>query len=119
MARTILDPKYKKHLNDLGGAGETVEFLLNSASVQPLLKGNYTKLEVVQKALMSAGMQSAQILNGKDLIQKVVLTLKEKTKENEFGTFLNSLKSALQDIEHDNKKGMYFHIDFCHPFDIF
>ena len=114
MARTILDPTYKKHLNGYNGAGDTAEFLLNSESVQTLLKGNDTMLDNIQKALMNAGMESAGILNGKDLIRKVGLTLKERTQEKKLDSFLNSLKSALQDIDQANNQGMYFQIDFCY-----
>ena len=104
LARTVLDPKYKEHLNNYDGAGENVEFLLNSRSVQSLLKGNATKHEIIQKALVRAGIQEAAIINGKELIKKVHIILKERIKENKLNPFLKSLKYALQDIDRENTK---------------
>ena len=104
LARTVLDPKYKEHLNNYDGAGENVEFLLNSRNVQSLLKGNDTKHEIIQKALVRAGIQEAAIINGKELIKKVHIILKERIKENKLSPFLKSLRYALQDIDRENTK---------------
>ena len=112
MARTVLDPRYKKHLNSYNGAGETAEFLLNSGRVQTLLMGNYTKLDIIRKAFEGAGMPAEGILNGNDAIKKLRLILNERTKENKLNSFLNSLKSALLNIDGDNIHGMYYDI-FC------
>ena len=109
MARTILDPQYKQHLNEYDGAGEVAEVLLNSGIVQALLKGNESKISSIHKVLQRAGVQTAGSLNGKDLMKKINLILGERTRENKLKGFLNALELALQAVDGEIENGIYFY----------
>jgi len=110
LVRMVLDSRLKKHLNHFNGSGDTVEFLLNSGSVQQLLRGNDTQLKNLRKTVKIPGIQVTSTLNGKDLIKNVQVNIEQSRKENKLDSFLNSLKAALQDINRNITKGTYLRI---------
>ena len=107
LAKILLVPEYKKHLNKFGrGSGNAAENLLNRGRVQTLFKGNITKLEGIQKVLDAAGVEVDGAVNDLDLIKHFAHIMQQKGAENKLSSFLLSLKSALDDIDGDNKGGM-------------
>ena len=103
-----MDSRLKKRLNHFNGSGETAEFLLNSGTVQQLLKGNDTQLRNIRKAVKIPGVDVTGTLSGKELIKNLQVTIEQRTKENNLDSFMNILKSALQDINRNNTNGAYF-----------
>ena len=109
LAKTVLTPEYKKHLNEYErDAGNVAEILLNRAQVQMLFKGNATKLDVFQKVLHTAGVKVEGVVNDVNLIKQFAKVMQQRRAENKLSNFLLLLKSALDDIDGDNHGGMYF-----------
>ena len=78
----VLDSRLKKRMNHFNGSGDTAEFLLNSGTVQELLRGNDTQLGNIRMRFKVPGVQVTDTLSGNDLIKNVHITLQQRSKEN-------------------------------------
>jgi len=100
IAKTVLTPEYKKHLNEYErDAGNVAEILLNRAQVQMLFKGNTTKLDVFQKVLddTAADVKVEGVVN---LIKQFAKVMQQRREENKLTSFLLSLKSVIDGDNH-------------------